>query len=96
MGASFTYITLPLLVPMRLKVIGEILGEQVIQYLYNDEDLNSISGEVILYVDEDPLNTRSVYINCYVDEQGLTVLDFSNTGADDVIEFVAAALEVYS
>lgn len=96
MGASFTYVAPPFIAPMRLKVVGEILGEEVTQYLYNDSDLNSISGEVILYVDEDPQNTRSVYINCYVDEQGLTVLDFSNTGTDDVIEFVATALEVYN
>jgi hypothetical protein len=95
-GAVFTYPTMPLLYPMRLRVEGTILGETVVQHLYNDSSLDFISGEIVLFIDESPENSIAINLGFYVEDNNIEVVTYENTAGTGIENFVAIAIEVYN
>lgn len=95
LGATYA-VSMPYLAPVRLVVSGNLFGETYIQEIYSGVDPSTLSGEVIIYVDEDILNSISVRVAATITTNLITITEFKNTGALDIDNFIALRFEVYN
>jgi hypothetical protein len=89
-------ISLPLIAPIRLVVSGLIFGEVVVQEIQSGSNPNILSGEVVLFVDDDALNTVSVSIEAALSTTSIIITNFTNTGATLITQFTGLRFEVYN
>jgi len=80
--------------PIRLLVVGTVEGKEYQQEFHIEFD-KRIRGEALIYLDDNPDNTRSAEFEIYLNKSHFYVTKFQSTGNQRIIQFTGLRLEVY-